>query len=518
MKHEHSGGTQITLYTGCTMSKKYGSAWQKLQQVAASKWLFVGSLVWLALQSLWLILSSNLLPYDEYYHVGIIEFYARQWSPFISQQPAEVSIYGDLTRLPAYLYHYLMSFPYRLLDVITDNHTLIVIGLRILNVAMVLIGIMLFRKLFREAKVSERVINLATLVFVATPIVPLLSAQNNYDNAMFMLTPVVLLLAYRLVTKPTELTTLLWMGTVGMLATLIKYNFIVIFAAVVVYVTWVLVYRHRQRIVGILIGSLQKAPKAGLVAMVVFVLTLGLFTERFGVNAVLYKQVKVDCAKVQPREVCVQYSPWRRNQKALTKTSTGYLYGGAFTYTSHWVSTIMRGYYAIFANIIPENTNIPDPYGNYVFKNLLPLPIALGYSFVALGLLSLLISIKQLWREHLTRLTVVSSTLLVLALWTFNYTFYLKYGRAYAIQARYLIPMMLPLLVLFGQSLAMTVRRTSLGWFKWLLLTMVALYVLSGGIAGWIIKSNDNWYWPHNSLVLNANRTAKAMLKWVVPH
>lgn len=500
------------------MPKNRRSVWQKLQAAAASKWLFVGSLIWLALQSLWLILSSNLLPYDEYYHIGIIEFYSRQWSPLITQQPAEMSLYGDLTRLPAYLYHYLMSFPYRLLDVFTDNQALIIIGLRLLNVAMIIVGIVLFRRLFREAKVSERVINLATLVFVATPIVPLLSAQNNYDNAMFMLTPVVLILAYRLVTKTPELKTLLWLGTVGMLATLIKYNFIVIFGAVAVYVAWVLLYRHKQKLFRLLLVSMQKVPKATLLAAVVFVLTLGLFTERFGVNAVRYKQVKVDCAKVQPREVCMQYSPWRRNQNALTKMPEEPLYGGAVTYTSHWVAIIMRGYFAIFANIVPENTDVPDPYGHYVFKNLLPLPIVLGYSFVVLGLLALMLNIKELWQKHLTRLTVVSSALLVLALWTFNFTFYLKYGRAYAIQARYLIPMMLPLLVLFGQALTMTVRRTSLRWLKWLLLTMVALYVLSGGIAGWIIKSNDNWYWPNNSLVLSANRTAKAMLKWVVPH
>jgi len=500
------------------MQKVLQRLYAQTYRVVSKSWFFTATLTLFVFNSLWLVLSSNLLPYDEYYHVGIIRFYAQQWSPFINQQPPEMSLYGDITRLSAYLYHYLMSFPYRFFDLFTDSESLIIIGMRLLNVAMVVMGILLFRRLFMQAKVSKPIINVVTLMFIATPIVPVLAAQNNYDNAMFMLTPVVLLLAYRSITNKVSARTLLYLGTVGMITTLVKFNFIVIFGAVAGYVGFVLLYRDGLRVFTALKNSFVLSKRASIIALVAFVFVLGLFFERTGVNLIRYKQVKVDCAKVQSVEVCSQYSPWRRNQNALTKMPDEPLYGGAVTFTHHWATTIMRGYFAIFANIVPDDANVPDPYGHYVFKKLLPLPIIIGYVLLLAGLGALAFRFKKQWEGSLlTRLTLATSIVLITSLWVFNYTFYLKYGRAYAIQARYIIPLVMPLMVLLTSSLVRVTRDTNLRWARYLLLSLGMLYVVSGGVVGWIIKSNDNWYWD-NQVVLQVNRTAKSVLKTIIPH
>lgn len=500
------------------MTEVIHKVYRRLIDMFGKSWFFVATLVLFSINTLWLILSSNLLPYDEYYHIGIIRFYANQWSPFISSQPAEMSLYGDVTRLPSYAYHFLMSFPYRFFDIFTDSETLIIIGLRIINLAVVIAGILLFRKLFLKAKVPKYLINIATLVFVSTPIVPLLVAQNNYDNLMFMLTPIVLIFACKSVEEKLNITNLLWLATVGMLATLTKHNFIVIFGAAVLYVLFILIKRHRGAIFGLLSDSIKTSKKSGLVAGVIFVIVLGLFFERYGINAIKYKQVKVDCAKVQPVSVCENFSPWRRNQKALNNIPEKPLYGDPISFTSHWSTKLMRGYYAVFANIVPANVNVPDPYGHYVFKKLLPLPITIGYILLSAGLISFVLKFKKLWHKNtLTQLTVVSSGVLLVSLWVFNYAFYLKYGQAYAIQGRYIVPMLLPLILLFATAIYELTKKSSLKWTRYIIVCMVILYVLSGGVVGWIIKSNDNWYW-NNAVVFDFNRGAKNVLKRVIPH
>lgn len=501
------------------MKKMTVLIWGRLSRVADSTWLFVSSLVLLALHSTWLILSSNLLPYDEYYHIGIIRFYAQQWSPIVSYQPPEMSLYGDVTRLSSYLYQYLMSFPYRFLDIFTNNEAHIIIGMRFLNLGMIVLGVILFRKLFLEAKISKKLINVATLVFVMTPIVPLMAAQNNYDNLMFMLTPVVLLYAYRLVTNEVTVKNVLLLGTFGMLATLVKHNFIVIFGATCLFVLVSLWRRYGLHIFHRFKISYFVKPASSLLVTALFLFVLAVFMERFGVNFIRYQQVKVDCARVQPVEVCQQFSPWRRNQAALTKIPETPLYGGALTFSQHWGKTIMRGFYAIFANIIPADLNRPDPYGHYVFKRLLPLPINIGYTLLIMGITALILTWRRTIRgSPFAQLVMFTSIVLGVSLWVFNFTFYLKYGRAYAIQARYLVPMLLPIIVIMGNALVVATHSGAARKARALIAALVLVYVFSGGVIGWVIKSNDNWYWPNNSVVLEANRAAKSVLKAVVPH
>src|ERR1044071_4545924 len=104
-------------------------------------WVVLGFFVF---ESLWIGLSAVYpMAFDEEFHLGVIRIYSQQWSPFLASQPENANQFGALVTDPSYLYHYLMSFPYRLIAVITDNLMVQVILLRLFNVGMMTCSVVL---------------------------------------------------------------------------------------------------------------------------------------------------------------------------------------------------------------------------------------------------------------------------------------------------------------------------------------------------------------------------------------
>lgn len=497
------------------MTSAYKKFIDRLHGGLASTKFFIGILALYTVQALWIAISSNLLPYDEYYHIGIIRFYAQQWSPFISNQPAEMSLYGDLTRLPSYIYHYLMSFPYRVFSAFIDNEQIVVMLLRFINIAMVVAGVILFRRLFLRAKISRQITHISLALFTLLPIMSILGAQNNYDNLMLLLTPIFLSSAYRLVTEPLRLHRLFAFLSVGMLTTLVKHNFIVVFLIVSGYVFVRITLKHRAKIFEVLKKDYAKASKKLLIiTTILFAISTGLFIERHGVNTIRYRQIKVDCAKVQSREVCQNYSPWRRNQSALAKNFRAEnLYSNPFSFSIHWATTITRGFNAVYANIIPDDLNVPDPYGHYVFKPVMPLMLIACYVIFGWVLIVIALRFKYFWNNEFFRLSLISFVALAGALWIFNYTFYLKYGRAYAVQARYLLPLMPPIFAVAVSGAQQVIRGRV--FRQTLLVASIGLFIYSGGIMGWIIRSEPDWY-IRNDAIIHIHQNAKAVFSKVI--
>ena len=88
------------------------------------------------------------LVYDEFFHFHAIKAFSELASPIIIDQPTEYDVLGNLTFGNASIYHYLMSFPYKLISFITDNIPTQVVFLRMLNVLMAASGIYIFYKFF----------------------------------------------------------------------------------------------------------------------------------------------------------------------------------------------------------------------------------------------------------------------------------------------------------------------------------------------------------------------------------
>lgn len=484
----------------------------------ASKTFFVVSLVYFAIHSLWVILSSNLLPYDEYYHIAIIKQYAFQWSPFVSSQPVEGVFYGDITRLHSYLYHYLMSFPYRFLDFFIESETVIIILLRLLNLAMVIGGIILFRRLFLKSGISQRAIHVAIALFVATPFVVILASQNNYDNLMFLLSPLFFMFAYNIISKPkTRMLDVAMFLSIGMMTSLVKHGFTLVFALTGLFILITLYKQKRlQNIFGDMSTSISSLHRPALIAVgLLFVLSTGLFIERHGINLYRYGSINVNCAKVQPVEVCQNYSPWRRNDLMSKIPPETERYGNPLSFTQHWVATIMSGLYANFANIIPKNIDKPDPYGHYVFHPLLWLPVKLGYTALILFVVALVLYRKKRITNKLLKMLAVVSFGMLVVLFLFNYRTYLRLGRAYAIQVRYMFPLLLPVFLIVVSSLNQLMQKVP--YKKQIAVITLLLYMVNGGAAGWIIRSDASWYWDNQTIVL-ANQALRGVLTRFILH
>lgn len=483
----------------------------------SSKVFFVFTVVLLIAQSVWLAFSAIFpLPFDEYYHIGLMKIYSTQWAPFIVHQPADASIYGDITRQPSYLYHYLMSFPYRFFDLFTNNQTVIIILLRLLNISMVCIALVLFRKLLLSWGVSRRITHIVLLAFVCTPIVPLLAAHNNYDNAVLFLTPIFLLLATKLIRGSTNLakhTTLFLL--VGMFAVLVKINFLPIFGITCIYASTIIWNKHRSKVFRMFVSSWEATPKSFVLLLIciAFVIVSGLFIERNGANLVRYKTIEPDCAQVQSEQLCSNSMVWQRNHNNAQNKPATPLYGNPASYAQHWVTKVMRGYYAIFSHT-PTNVISPqEPYGPIVLKPLLPLPISIGYIILVAGLTSIIIYWRRLWNMRYMRFALVLCTGYMTVLWVFNYSNYLSLGAAQAIQARYTYPLLVIMFALVAQATNLAIKSRQ--HKTWLVAGVLFLYFYSGGITGYIIRSDTNWYWQ-NKNVISINQGAQRIMKRII--
>ncbi len=480
--------------------------------------VFIFALALLVFQSTWLALTAIYpLPFDEYYHVGVIKIYAQQWSPFITSQSEAASLYGDITRMPSYLYHYLMSFPYRFFDVFTDSETVLIILLRFINILFVVIAVVLFRKLFIKAGISKRLINVAVLFFVVTPIVPFLAAHVNYDNLMLLLAPIVISAAYSIYKdKRLDAVNLVVFLSVGTAAVMAKNSFMPIMVGMFLIITVSVILKHgRKFMTGFTetwepLSFLKK-----MILIIAMLVSVGVVVERYGYNLVTYRSLWPKCEVVQSEDSCKSYMPWYRNNQNRLNPLEEKTYGNPASFTQHWVSKMTRGYFAIFSHT-PTNVLVwYEPFGPIVLRSLMPVPIVVAVTAVSASIAMLVINMKKLLASKFWQLMGLTMVGYTLFLWGFNYKGYLGSGYAQAIQARYTYPVLLPGILLLASSWSyLKVKKT---YKSALIIIVFLIYFWGGGIAGWIIRSDSLWYWQ-DSHVISVNQKTQSVLKKVIWH
>lgn len=488
-------------------------------RVVASRWFFAAVVVLFVLQAMWLVFTAIYpMPFDEYAHVGAIQLYAEQWSWVITEQPLDTGIVGDVTREPSFLYRWLMSYPYRVFRTFLSAEQTIIV-LRLLNVAMVAGGIVLFRRLLREWGISVRITNVVLLAFVMTPIVPFLAAHVNYDNLMFLLAPVVLLYAGRLIKsneKLVEHSALLVLA--GGTTVLAKQTFLPIMVVIAAYVALVVGWRNRGRQVQVLKHSWRKVPKnVWFYFVVVGLLCLVVFTaERYGGNLLRYGTYRPACEVVQPVALCEDFGPWYRNNVINVQNRPAEPpYGNPLSFSQYWVSRMMRGYFAIFQHTPTEVVWEKEPYGPIVTRPLLPLPVSFAVVVAVGGVLAVLYQRRKVWAQPYLRLALVAVIGFLVIQWLFNYSGYLKMWKAEAIQARYTFPLMILIFTLIAWSISRSIecRRIKAG----LVVLLFVFYVWGGGIAGWLLRADDTWRWQH-PVTQVVNQRVQTVLRYMLVH
>ncbi len=483
----------------------------------SSGWFFVATFLILLFQSLWLAFTAIYpLPFDEYFHLGIIKLYAQQWSPIITSQPPDAAFLGDVTRQPSYLYHYLMSFPYRIINYLFGSQTATVISLRIINILMVCVALVLFRRLLIIWGLPKKLVHFVLLIFVLTPIAPFLAAHINYDNLVILLAAFLFILATRLINNSKSLVlNLVSLLIIGMVASLVKVYFLPIFAVTLIYIMIVLSKRHGTKILSVVNSSWKKTRKGvGVISLLLFfVLVSVLFVERTGINLAKYKTVEPDCAQIQTEETCSHYMPWQRNKNNQLNKPSDPIFGNVGSYGQHWVSKMTRGYFAIFSHNPTKVVSLDEPFGPIVLRPILPIPISLGVVIFVFGVALLILEFKKIWISKYLRFSLVLCGSYLLILFAFNFMSYQSIGAAQAIQARYTYPILILIFTLLAMSFNYAIKSRQL---KVAMAFMVVLiYLQGGGILGYLIRSDNNWYWQDNT-VIQINQKTQGILKRII--
>ncbi|HKU18162.1 MAG TPA: hypothetical protein VJP80_02705 [Candidatus Saccharimonadales bacterium] len=459
-------------------------------------------------ESVWIALSARYpMAFDEDFHLGIIKIYSHHWLPFLHDQPANSGALGAVARDPSYLYHYLMSFPYRLIAACTQSQAAQIIVLRLLNVALFGLGLGLFYRVLRQVGTSRALANVTLALFVLIPIVPLLAGQINYDNLLLPLTAWTCLLtirAYRqLAERRVPLKTLSLLIIVGLLSSIVKYAFLPIWVASLLFIAWHAwrTFRGRRRELRRELArdhdALSNKAKLGL--LLALLVASFLFMQRYVMNVVSYHAPIPDCAAVIGEDECMNYGPWARDYEYAQAKGNAHV--NPFIYPWWWLCGMMYRLFFMINGPASDYNNYPP----------LPLP-TVGFVVVAVAsVLALAVTWRRLFRHNGILVFFVLLGLLYVGLLAFDeFREYLKTGQPVAINGRYLLPVLLPLAAVGGQALSRVLRKRH-RVKVYAALVVLLLFVQGGGVMSFIVRSDTTWYWQ-SPTVIRLNRAAHAVV------
>lgn len=488
---------------------------RRIVNFAGSSKFFWAVVVLLVVQAAWIALSGRYpMAFDEDFHLGLIKIYADHPSPFWDGQVVGGDAFGAVARDPSYLYHYLMSFPYRLIEALTSNLTAQVLILRALNIGFFAGGLIIYRRLLQKTRASNAIVNLSLLVFVLIPVTPLLAAQINYDNVIIPLTGLALLLTLNVrettSKKYLNLHKLLLLLVVCVAASIIKYAFLPIFIVIIVFllIHLKLQYSSVRQFRQALVSGWAKISRLTAVGLLLALVVLGgLFIERYGVNLLQYHKPVPDCAEVLDYQHCQHYGPWIRDYNLSTQKGDAETSINNFTYD--WFRGMwLRSFFAV-----------DGPTTRFQTRGPLTVPGWSGIIFAVIGVIAFAFRAKYLWRKYnRPALWLLSSTTLVYVLVVFvnNYSMYLETAKAVAINGRYLLPV-LPFMILLSALAINDITKQHPRLQIGLASLVILCFAWGGGAYTYVLRSNDAWYWPANQTIESVNHTVQDVIGPITP-
>lgn len=428
-----------------------------------SGWVFAGTLLIFVAETGYLAVTSRFpMAYDEAYHLGLIQFYSHRLTPIITSQTANTYQYGALTHGTSFLYHYLMSFPYRLITLFTHDIELQAVSLRFINIALAVASLLVLRKFLQLMRLSKPLTNVIMLVFALTPAFAVLSAQINYDNLFILAVSTCLYLTVSLTRQLDkgvfDLKKLVSLLCLCLFSSTIKYAFLPIFMAIVVVIGWRIIFHWRRDITGLKAAFRKGFTSIGLRTKLLLLITTivggTMFSAVYGVNMVKYHTPVPQCDKILTVPDCEHYYAWENihliqiYDKAHPEVA--YRVGGGVPYSIYW---IMLNTYELFCAMVPLRGDI------HTFGFYIAFVCYLGIGLV----ICTIIQLKKMLKENpdLSTLLIVSAVYLFI-LWVKNYHDYLRTGQTVAVHGRYVLPVLMCLYILLATGLRYTLARSRL--------------------------------------------------------
>lgn len=492
----------------------------RINDILSSRRFFQVIMVFFIFEASWIVLSAVYpMAFDEDFHFGLIKVYSHYWLPFLTQQPPNAAAYGAVARDPSYLYHYLMSFPYRFIALFIHGQTTQVIALRFMNVGLFASGLVLFRRVLLRSRLSAALTNTILLLFVLIPITPQLAAHINYDNLVFPLVAWTCLLSFTMIDsirarKPSA-RTLLTLMAVCLFSSLVKYAFLPIFLGVIVFLILV-AYRSyggklRRALSAVWRDWLRQPRAVGILLFVLCVVGFAMFAQRDLLNLIKYHEIVPDCGDVLSKQTCSAYPVWYYTYNshqvvvAAKQQAVVLEHYNPITYLGAWLYWMW--YRLFFA--------INGPVSGFVNYPPLPLPSAAAALIAISG-----IAMVVMWRRRIFHdnpylsLFFVISLLYVLALLIDGYTAYRYTNVLQTMNGRYLLPILLLMAAIIGKAFSLELRGSVTR--KTVIAVLALLFFLQGGgVLTFITRSDPSWDWP-NSAVVHVNNAARTVTKPVV--
>lgn len=467
----------------------------------ASKYFLIFIILLFLVQAIWIAISFQRLPYDEIFHYPVIQLFAQQLTPFISNQPYSYDHLGNLSNGGATFYHYLMSFFYRFLEFFGASYETKVITLRLINILFASLGIVLFNFLFNRVGFKKIFINITLFFYVLIPIVPFTAAHINYDNLLLPLTALFFLFCVNiLMKKKVDWKDCAGFVITGCLASLVKSAFLPLFAAGVIYLAIFTYKKGLRKAMEDLASSIKKTNKIGFgTCIIVAVALLGMFSYAYIKNVVLYKTPIPSCQATMSKERCLKSSLVERDLNAVETKNT----------RPKQAPPALLSEWAIGLN---QQNGANALSGEVKAAPRILLTATYIMAFVGVGII--LYAWRSLKKNSAWYFLLTMAIVLTLSLFFLNVSGYYKTHMMLANQPRYLLSILPIFMILAVVSINLILRRRR--WLK-LVTIFIALLVCTqgGGIVTYILHGSEATYWKDNKII-EANSYLKKVFSPIV--
>jgi hypothetical protein len=235
-------------------------------------------------------------------------------------------------------------------------------------------------------------------------------------------------------------------------------------------------------------------------------LSVGLFLQRYGINAASYHTPLPDCAQVLSEEQCQSYGPWARNR--LYEAQKANIDSSIVNYADQWFhAMLLRSVFAINGPFSDYTNHFPFWIPQAVFEFMCLVSIALALIF----------GVQILRKRWELQLFVVTLGIYIGILFWNNYGSYLQTGQPVAINGRYLL-LVLPL-VLAVSALAFVafLRKIRLEHARsWAAVGIILLLLHGGGFVTFVLQSDESWYWQNSRPISALNHAARDVFRPLV--
>jgi hypothetical protein len=438
------------------------------------------------LQVLWYALSIRTGINDETRHFSNIIIYSHHWTPFLGKQIPAWDHLGEITRDGSFMFYYVMSWPLRFIRLFTQNQTTQIIDLRLICAAFFVGGLVLYRRaLLEAAKVSKALVHLAFLFFVLTPTVALLPATVNYDNLVFLLFALILLLAVRAVkSREASFLSLASILIVGLFMSVVKWTSMALFVPIVLYLGYDLYKKYRFNFLPALLRSARGLPRYKVALLIAgLVIVTGLFIERPVMNVLEYGKPDPSCQAVIGPKRCMKFPDYVEYANLDAHKQANFSPINPAEYFFEFWEPRMA---TTSVDLLEKGKTSELP----VIKTV--------YDFFALiGVALLLVYVRDFIKNKQYRLLLVILAVYALVLILDEYQVYVVHGAPAAIRARYLIPV-LPIFIYFAGMSAVSL----FGKYRKSLLISVCLVLLlftqGGSIITFSLTTPEILYWQNS--------------------